>query len=181
MKKGIVVFGSHYGATEAYARETAKRLGFDCKSYKEVSKLNDYQVVVIGGGHYAGGITGLKDTIEKVDTNKTLVYIYSVGLSNRTEENLKAIREAIRKVVPVEKADDSRIYYYRGNMDLNKLGFMHRNMMKMMIKMTKKIPENERTDDNRGVIELSEKSVDFIQVNDVEDMVQQINQQMEKK
>ncbi|MEG0076838.1 flavodoxin domain-containing protein [Anaerorhabdus sp.] len=176
MKKGIVVYGSHYGATEAYAREIAKRLEFDCMNYKEVKTLDPYQIVVIGGGLYAGGVTGLKKTVEKVDYSKMDIFIYTVGLSSKTKENLDHANLNVRSSVSKEQVDDSRIFYYRGNMDLHKLSFLHRTMMKFMISETKKIPTEKQTEDNKGVINLNNESVHFIDINDVSDLVEAIKQ-----
>lgn len=174
MKKGIVIYGSHYGATEQYAREIAKQTGFECIPFQEVKSLDGYDTVVVGGGHYAGGITGVEKTIQKLPNTPVEVFVYSVGLSSKTEENLKKIHEDVRKVVPEEIADNAHIFYYRGNMNMKKLSFMHKTMMKMMIGMVKKKPENERTGDDNNIINLPNEAVDFVDVSQVNELLAMI-------
>ncbi|MEG2329911.1 flavodoxin domain-containing protein [Anaerorhabdus sp.] len=174
MKQGIVIYGSHYGATEQYAREIAKQTGFECIQFQDIKSLENYDTIVIGGGHYAGGITGLEKTMQKLPSQPVDVYIYSVGLSSKTKENLEKVNEAVRKIVPEEKVEDSHVFYYRGGMDMKKLSFIHKTMMRMMIGMIKKKPENELTSDDQGVIDLPNKAVDFVDVTQVNDLVRMI-------
>lgn len=171
MKKGIVIYGSHYGATEQYAKEIARQLDFTCKNYKEINQLTDYDVIVIGGGHYAGSITGLAETMKKLTNKNSDVYIFTVGISSKNGTNLDAINDSIRKVVTPEQVSDDRIFYYRGGMNLKEISFIHRTMMKMMIHMIKKKPKEELTEDDKGVIALKEKPINFIDLTQVNDIV----------
>lgn len=58
--KGIVVYGSNYGTTRAYAQELARRTGWPAVDWQQAQKLADYEAVVYLGGLYAGGVVGLK-------------------------------------------------------------------------------------------------------------------------
>jgi menaquinone-dependent protoporphyrinogen IX oxidase len=172
MKKGIVIYGSQYGATEKYAKEIASQLGFDCVSHTKIKSIDSYQIVILGGGHYAGSITGFKKTLEKINIDNTDLIVFTVGLSSKTAENIDAINTAVRNVISKEKVDDSRIFYYRGNMDFKKLSMVHRLMMKFMIGQCKKVPEANKTDDQKGIANLEKQSVDFINVNEVNELVE---------
>lgn len=175
MNKGIVVYGSHYGASEKYAKEIARQLNFVCKSYREVPSLEEYEVVIYGGGVYAGGVTGLKKVMGAITEANTNVYVFVVGLSSKTEEVLRVVHETVRKVVSQDIVADDHIFYYRGNMDMKRLSLVHRVMMKMLIHVTKKTPENERTEDQNGMISLEHSAVDNIKLEDIQDLVSQIS------
>ena len=54
--KGIVVYGSNYGTTRAYAQELARRTGWPAVDWQQAKNLADYEAVVYLGGLYAGGV-----------------------------------------------------------------------------------------------------------------------------
>ena len=58
--KGIVVYGSNYGTTRAYAQELARRTGWPAVDWQQAKNLAEYETVVYLGGLYAGGVVGLK-------------------------------------------------------------------------------------------------------------------------
>jgi hypothetical protein len=57
-------------------------------------------------------------------------------------------------------------------MDFKKLSMVHRLMMKFMIGQCKKVPEANKTDDQKGIANLEKQSVDFINVNEVNELVE---------
>ena len=61
MKK-IVIYGSHYGATKAYAEYIAGRLSCPCipADKLKAEHLKGCAAVIFGGGVYAGSIAGWK-------------------------------------------------------------------------------------------------------------------------
>ena len=61
MKKCVVVYKSKYGATKKYAEWIAEDLHADLFEGKAASAdaLTAYDVIVYGGGLYAGGVSGL--------------------------------------------------------------------------------------------------------------------------
>ncbi len=63
MSRTIVIYSSKYGSTEKYAKQIAQTLGCaECplESF-DWNELKQYDVVVYGGGIYAGKIRGLKE------------------------------------------------------------------------------------------------------------------------
>ena len=69
--KGIVVYKSKYGATKKYAQWLCEETGFDmCEvSEAKVENLEEYEVIIFGGGIYASGVpvTGfIKKNIKKL-------------------------------------------------------------------------------------------------------------------
>ena len=67
--KGLVLYGSKYGSTRRYAQELARQLGFDCLDHRQATgqEAGQYPVIVYGGGLYAGGVTGLKQTCRRME------------------------------------------------------------------------------------------------------------------
>lgn len=46
MMNSIVIYGSHYGTTQQYAEELAKRINLKCLNFKEVTEINDYDEII---------------------------------------------------------------------------------------------------------------------------------------
>ena len=61
MCKGIILYQSKYGATKKYADWLTEETGYDCVETKKAkaSQLQNYDVIILGGGVYASGIAGL--------------------------------------------------------------------------------------------------------------------------
>ena len=66
MKKTIIIYGSQYGSTKRYAEKLANTTGLEAIDYTKVTELPGYDRIVFLGALYAGGVTGLKKTAEKM-------------------------------------------------------------------------------------------------------------------
>ena len=81
MKNIAVIYKSKYGTTKQYAKWIAEELGaslFEASSINP-SQLMTYDVVVYGGGLYAGGIIGVK--LVTGNPCKSLV-VFTVGAAD---------------------------------------------------------------------------------------------------
>lgn len=86
--KGLVLYGSKYGSTRRYAQELARRLGFDCLDHRQATgqEAGQYPVIVYGGGLYAGGVTGLKQTCRRMEQpERAQWFFFTVGLADPAE------------------------------------------------------------------------------------------------
>ena len=77
--KGIILYTSKYGATKQYADWLAEESGFDCIETKnaKIEDVMQYDVIILGGGIYASGISGLsflKKNIGKLQGKKVIVF-----------------------------------------------------------------------------------------------------------
>ena len=81
MKRIAVIYQSKYGSTRQYAQWIARDLGAQLLERSAVSpaSLREYDVVVYGGGLYAGGIAGV-DLVAKYPCPPLVVF--TVGLAN---------------------------------------------------------------------------------------------------
>ena len=102
MEKVVVIYDSKYGSTERYAWRIAEELNCPLKKRSEAGKddLKNYDVIVYGGGLYAGGVSGIRLLTGngKLLENKK-VLLFTCGLADPSDpENVKHIRESLGKV-----------------------------------------------------------------------------------
>ena len=123
--KGIVVYGSNYGTTRAYAQELARRTGWPAVDWQQAQKLADYEAVVYLGGLYAGGVVGLKAVLpqlEQVPAQKLVVV--TVGVADPAEpENVAHIRASLQKQLPGALYQKAQFAHLRGGIDYSRLNF----------------------------------------------------------
>lgn len=90
----LVTYGSKYGHTEQYARWIAEALGCACKPARTVGReeLKRYDVIVHGGGLYAGGLRGI--SVLTCFRRKTLSFFPAVWRTLTTRKMLPISRRA---------------------------------------------------------------------------------------
>lgn len=163
--KTAVIYKSHYGATETYAKWLAEDLGADLLQADKVKPvdLQQYQTIVYGGGLYAGGVNGIALLTKNFECikNKAL-YLFTVGAADVTDpENTNGIRSALKQKLPPAMWEKLHIYHLRGGMRYSKMNFMHRTMMNMMVKMLRKKPENELRAEDKIMLDTYGQDVNF--------------------
>lgn len=159
MKRIAVIYQSKYGATKQYAQWIARDLGAELFEHSAIapSSLQSFDMVVYGGGLYAGGVSGV-DLVLKHPC-PTLV-VFTVGLANPETTDYSEILN--RNFTPEQKEKIKR-FHLRGAIDYSVLSLVHRGMMAMMKKMTidPKAPE-EWNDEDRLFLETYGKTADFM-------------------
>ena len=140
--KGIILYTSKYGATKRYADWIAEETGFDCVETKKakIEDVRKYDIIILGGGIYASGIAGLsflKKNIEQLQGKKVLVFCD--GASPYEEEEFQQIVAHNMK----DGLKDIPCFYCRGGWDMDAMGFVDRNLCKILRKaVAKKNPED---------------------------------------
>lgn len=134
MSRGIILYQSKYGATKKYADWLVEETGYDCIETKDakVANLQNYDVVILGGGVYASGIAGLqfiKKNIGRLGNKK--IVVFAVGASPYDE---KAIMQ-IRKMHFKDELRNIPLFYCRGAWDEEKMKFTDRTLCKMLQKV----------------------------------------------
>ena len=160
----IIIYGTIYGSSKRYAEILSKKYNIEMKSFNEIKDINIYDEIIYIGSLYAGGVLGMKKTLNKIKdlTNKKII-IATCGVADPLDlKNIEAIRNNMKKQLKGEIFNISSIYHIRGAIDYTKLSGKHKFMMKLLYKKCIKIPEEERTTDMRGLIETYDKQVDFI-------------------
>lgn len=165
MNKCIVVFESKYGSTRRYAQWISQALSCPLIERKEakIQKLLSYDTIIYGGGLYAGGVSGIKlltDNYEKL-RDKHLI-LFTCGLADpQDSENVAHIREGLSKALSSEMIEHIQLFHLRGGIDYAKLGFIHKNMMKMLHSVMIKKEPSELREEDKQMLETYGKTVDF--------------------
>lgn len=137
MSKGIILYQSKYGATKKYADWLVEMTGYDCIETKRVklAQLQNYDVIILGGGVYASGIAGLqflKKNIGQLVDKK--IGVFAVGASPYDEKAIMQIREMHFK----DELSKVPLFYCRGAWDEEKMKFADRTLCKMLQKAVAK-------------------------------------------
>ena len=147
-----VIYASHYGFTEAYARWLAEELAADLLEAGKVKRedLERHGTIVYGGGLYAGGLSGIQTIVKNYDaiSNKRII-LFSCGLADPEDpENVAHIEAGLEKVLTPEMREKIRQFHLRGGIDYSRLGLTHKAMMAMLRRvMLKKGYDNLRSED----------------------------------
>ena len=161
-EEAAITYGSQYGSAEHYAQKFAECTYLPVFSYREVKDLSDYACVIHFGALYAGGVLGLRQIAQQLPPKAQFV-IVTVGLADvQDSENIQTIRNAIRRQIPEDVLQRTRIFHLRGAIDYGKLNLKHRTMMALLYAKAKGLPEEKRNAETRAMIETYGKQVSFV-------------------
>lgn len=137
--KILVTYTSKTGFAKWYAEYIAKKVEADLMDFKEVTAeiMSDYDVVVYGGGLYAGMINGYKKAKEMFvkSSAKKFVLFATGGTPN---EATKEIDEVWKNNLYGEELNSMPHFYMQGGICYEKMSFLNRAIMKMMSKILDK-------------------------------------------
>ncbi len=138
MKKTAVVYFSKHGATAKYAGWIARETGADLFNGHDIRRkdLQDYEIIVFGGGIYGGGIQGI-DFIRKGIRNvfrDKLILCFAVGISVQEEAN----RKQANSINFTKKMEDIPCWYLPGAYDPSAV----KGLDKRLMAITRKMLEN---------------------------------------
>ena len=141
MTKGIIVYQSKYGATKKYAEWLQAMTDYHCVETSKitVNAVVQYETIILCGGIYASGISGLsflKKNIDKLKSKKLV--ILCVGASPYDEGAFAAIKEHNL----TGDLRDIPLFYGRGAWNESKMKFMDRTLCKMLQKSVAKKDPN---------------------------------------
>ena len=152
-----VIYKSKYGSTELYARWIAEELGaplFEASQVKP-ALLASWDVVVCGGGLYAGGINGV--ALVTKNLCKSLV-VFTVGLADPA---ITDYNEVLKRNFPGEVPANVKVFHLRGGIDYQKLSLAHKGMMAIFRKVTAKKDPAQLSGEEKAVMETGGESADF--------------------
>lgn len=172
MNNIAVIYKSKYGSTKKYAQwiaEETKAKLFECGEI-EATKLMEYDTIIYGGGLYASGIAGISiitKNFEVLKDKKIIVFTVGLASTHRDEIFIPIIEKCFSK----EMRDNINFFHLRGGIDYNKLGIMHKSMMKMLKIIISKKNTNELSDDDKELLATYGKKVDFTDKNSIEPLL----------
>lgn len=158
--KGIILYTSKYGATKRYADWLAAESGFDCIETKN-AKIEDvirYDAIILGGGIYASGISGLsflKKNIGKLQGRKVIVFCD--GASPFDEKAFQQIIDYNLK----GPLSGLPCFYCRGAWDMDRMNFADRNLCRLLQKIVAKKKTGDYEVWEKALIEAGNKKCDW--------------------
>lgn len=170
MRKIVVIYKSVYGTTKRYAEWIAQELDASLLEASKVkpAQLMDYDVIVYGGGLYAGGILGVK--LVAKNPCKHLV-AFTVGLATPEITDYSCI---LSQSFSAEYLQKIKVFHLHGGIDYGKLGLAHKAMMAFKKKEAEGIPEGKRTSDDIALIETYGGKVDFTNRETIKPLVEYV-------
>jgi menaquinone-dependent protoporphyrinogen IX oxidase len=176
MNKNIaVIYQSHYCATKKYAEWIASALGAELLERKKASAatLQEYDVIVYGGGLYASSILGA-DFVSK-NPCKNLV-LFTVGLSDPTTTDYGGV---IKK--SFSAGDPPKVFHLRGALDYKRLKLVHRGLIAALKKVVEKKPAAERSSVECEILRAYGGTVDYIDKGTIAPLVEYVRRLVEKQ
>jgi hypothetical protein len=168
--KIIVIYKTKYGTTKRYAEWIANELDaslFEAGAIKP-EQLANYDVVIYGGGLYAGGIAGIKLVTQA--PSKSLV-VFTVGAADPAITDYSAI---LCQNFTSELLSRIKVFHLRGGIDYPNLGVIHKGMMAMRKKVLEKKTEDERSSEDRAFIETYGSKIDFTDKSTIQPLVEYV-------
>ncbi len=161
----VVIYESKYGTTKKYAEWIAEDLDAQLFERKAISAdaLAGYDLIVYGGGLYAGGVSGLsfiKNNYNRIKDKRVLLFTCGLG-DPAVPENVNNIREGLDKFMTPEMREKVEVFYLRGGMDYSKLSFVHKSLMSMVQKTVAKKDPATRNPEEVAMLDTFGKVVDF--------------------
>lgn len=160
MSNIIVVYTSETGFTEKYAGWIAEEL--KCKAVKrtEISRddLRNCDVIIYGGGMYAGQINGLKKMKQMVQgLNRKQMVVFSTGAT--PAEFKDTVKQALDQNFTEEEKNSIPAYYFQSGLNYEKMSFKSKMMMKMFASMMAK--KKDKTEEEQVMAEGLKSSSDM--------------------
>ena len=170
----VILYGSKYGTTKAYAKELSVQSGIPFMSYDEVEDINAYDTIVYLGGLYAGGVLGMKKTfLDLSGCEGKRIIIATVGLADPMDlENVRNIRNHMKKQLSDEIYQKADIFHLRGGIDYAKLSFKHKTMMAMLYQKAKSLPAEKKNSEVKAMIDSYNKQVSFLDFDRLKDILE---------
>jgi len=160
MSNIAVIYKSKYGTTKQYAQWIADELNASLFEASEIkpSQMKDYDVVVYGGGLYAGGIIGVKLVTENPCN---CLIVFTVGAADPETTDYSAI---LSKNFTQDLLSKVKVFHLRGGIDYTKLNIVHKGMMAMLKGMTARATKkssSEISEEDKLFFESYGKIIDF--------------------
>ena len=164
--KYLVTYASKYGHAKTYAQWIAEALHCEMVPARAVKGevLRQYDVIIHGGGLYAGGLSGIDvfTRHEQELAGKALI-LFSCGLADPQDaENVAHIETEIAKVLSPELQQRVKQFHLRGGIDYKKLGPVHKAMMAMLYRSVRKKDYDSLRREDQMMLDTYGGQVDFL-------------------
>lgn len=136
-------------------------MGILCEDYTSISNIDNLSTVIYFGALYAGGVMGLRKTLDRMNIDDKRIFVITVGLSDPDDEhNISNIENSMKEQLTEAVFSKLEIYHLRGGIDYARLSFIHHAMMKFLYSRAGKTKNPD--DETRAMINTYGKKVSFI-------------------
>jgi menaquinone-dependent protoporphyrinogen IX oxidase len=176
MGKTLVIYKSRYGSTKQYAEWIASELNGDIYELSKLPKnvIGKYSIIILGGGLYAGHISGLnilKNNFENIADKKFV--IFTCGMSNPNDEDaIKYIQKGLEKSIPQNIKGKIKVFHLRGSMNYSELKPLHKFMMSIVNKVLMKKEREKLSEDEKEILETYGKAFNFINKDTIKPIIE---------
>ncbi len=163
MSSILVIYRSQYGSTKQYAQWLATSLQANLLEAAAVQPkdLTNHQIILFGGGLYAGKINGLRLITENmIRLQGKAVIVFAVGISDPSVPGRS--QQLLEKNFSPAQQGQIRFFQLRGDLDYTKLKALHRLMMAMLKRQTAKKPLSQQTLEDRQLLATYRQAVRWI-------------------
>lgn len=169
--KIAVIYASKTGFTRKYAQWLGEALIADCFELHKTDEgmLNAYDILIFGGGLYAGGIYGLKSFRRMTEGRalSSMVFFATGATPSRAD-----VVPEIRQINFSENEQKSvNLFYMRGGYSFRDLNIMDKVLMTLLKVKIRLKREADRTADERGMLAAYGRPVDFTRARHIEPLV----------
>ncbi|NLZ56220.1 MAG: hypothetical protein GX900_06110 [Clostridiaceae bacterium] len=172
--KSLVLYRSQYGSTEQYAHWIGEELAAETDSFDNLKKydFDDYDLIVVGEGVYAGQMKAAKrlaPLVEQYPDKRFIFFIVGIADMEDQENREKLYADLAKAMGPaVERV---KVFFLRGVLDYAKMGLKHKTMMWLLVKYLQRKPEEELPKDADQLIATYGGRVSFMDKNSIEPLV----------
>lgn len=156
----IIVYASRYGTSKEYAVKIAEEKGYPLCSYNEIpDSINKYGEIIFIAPVYAGKIYALDKFMKnnnKLGELKLILVVVGVYNPNR-ENNTSKISKLVSDRLKSSNFKIQSIYHLHGKLEVDKLSFMHKMLIKALYRKAKKEPIHQISDNDRDIVEAYEQ------------------------
>jgi len=167
----IVIYKSKYGSTKQYAEWIADRLCCEVKDAKSVKigDLEEYDIIVYGGGLYAEVINGVSLITKNIDklANKKIA-VFSTGITPLDCRDYYD-KLVIKKNFTKDMLEKIKVFNFLGKMILKELSLPHRTAIKALKKLMSS--KENPTEMESLLIKLCDADGDFTDKTAIEELI----------
>jgi menaquinone-dependent protoporphyrinogen IX oxidase len=168
--RAIVVYSSKTGFVKRYAEWIAEEISAKAIPADDVKAddLSIYDTIVYGGGLYVGGINGIKlikNNLDKLAGKR--IAVFATGASPMRQETTDEVRD---KNFTPEEQKRIGFFYLRGGFDYSKLSIKDKMLMTLLKKKLES--KDERTEDEKGMLDAYDHPADFTDRENIRELVE---------
>ncbi len=170
-RKTIVIYKSKTGFTEKYANWIADELSCDavCLEKFNIKDVANYDIVIFGGGTYAGRINGLKSIKNNMSLLKgKKVIVFATGATPPIPEEIERIRKGN---IPSDSGIE--FFYFQSGINYERMQGMDRLLMGMFKAVLKN--KKDKSDIEKGASDAIQDSYDCSDRSQIEPLCNYIN------